>query len=175
MLALFYGLNTDLLIKKNDKLSSRRNSNDLRRLSQTQGGGAILEDLQRYHDPLSAMIGAKVFKNRNVHLFRKSLGLVVGMDIGASAWFQNSNFNLFDQVNNRTIFQLSGKFGIRWNTEEYGFDKNGDEIHLGGSSIELGVKVLAFKVNFYHDNYRDKLDYKRVASVYLIATHIGKH
>ncbi|CAJ99515.1 outer membrane protein 6 fragment 1 [Helicobacter acinonychis str. Sheeba] len=105
------GFNTDLLINwKNDKLSSGRNSNDLRRLSQTQGGGAILEDLQRYPNPFSAMIGAKVFQNRNVHLFRKSLGLVVGMDIGASAWFQNSNFNLFDQVNNRTIFQLSGKY-----------------------------------------------------------------
>ncbi|CAJ99516.1 outer membrane protein 6 fragment 2 [Helicobacter acinonychis str. Sheeba] len=33
----------------------------------------------------------------------------------------------------------------------------------------------AFKVNFYRNNYGDKLDYKRVVSVYLIATHIRKH
>ncbi|WP_120897569.1 outer membrane beta-barrel protein, partial [Helicobacter pylori] len=43
----------------------------------------------------------------------------------------------------------------------------GDEIYLGGSSVELGVKVPAFKVNYYSDNYGDKLDYKRVVSVYI--------
>ncbi len=43
----------------------------------------------------------------------------------------------------------------------------GNETYLGGSSVELGVKVPAFKVNYYSDNYGDKLDYKRVVSVYL--------
>ncbi len=70
------------------------------------------------------------------------------MDIGASTWFSTK----FNQVKSRTIFQFSGKFGVRWNRDSAG--------------IELGVKVPAFKVNYYSDNYGDKLDYKRVVSVY---------
>ncbi|ADO06950.1 outer membrane protein HopH [Helicobacter pylori PeCan4] len=92
-----------------------------------------------------------------------SLGLVIGMDIGAITWFSSNNIypfssinlNPFNQVKSCTIFQLQGKFGIRWNSDEY------------KSSVELGVKVPAFKVNYYSDNYGDKLDYKRVVSVYL--------
>ncbi len=54
-------------------------------------------------------------------------------------------------------------------------DRYGDEIYLGGSSVELGVKVPAFKVNYYSDNYGDKLDYKRVVSVYLNYTYNFKN
>ncbi|ACD48170.1 outer membrane protein HopH [Helicobacter pylori Shi470] len=89
------------------------------------------------------------------------------MDIGASTWFASNNLNPFNQVKSRTIFQLQGKFGIRWNREKY--DNTGR--YLLGSSVELGVKVPAFKVNYYSDNYGDKLDYKRVVSVYLNYTY----
>ncbi|QQW94435.1 outer membrane protein [Helicobacter pylori] len=92
-----------------------------------------------------------------------SLGLVIGMDIGASTWFSSNNLypfssvnlNPFNQVKSRTIFQLQGKFGVRYNNVKYKY------------SVELGVKVPAFKVNYYSDNYGDKLDYKRVVSVYV--------
>ncbi len=77
----------------------------------------------------------------------------------------------FNQVKSRTIFQLQGKFGVRFSSDEYDIDRYGDEIYLGGSSVELGVKVPAFKVNYYSDNYGDKLDYKRVVSVYLNYTY----
>ncbi len=100
-----------------------------------------------------------------------SLGLVIGVDIGAITWlssnnlypFSSNNLNPFNQVKSRTIFQLQGKFGVRWNREKY--DNVGR--YLVGVSVELGVKVPAFKVNYYSDNYGDKLDYKRVVSVYL--------
>ncbi len=91
------------------------------------------------------------------------------MDIGASTWFSSNNLypfssinlNPFNQVKSRTIFQLQGKFGVRWNR--------------GIVGIELGVKVPAFKVNYYKDNYGDKLDYKRVVSVYFNYTYNFKN
>ncbi len=99
---------------------------------------------------------------------------MIGIDIGGSTWFSSNNLTPFNQVKSHTIFQLSGKFGVRLNIDEYSFDENGNETYLGGSSVELGVKVLAFKVNYYSDNYGDKLDYKRVVSVYLNYTYTFK-
>ncbi|WP_441706076.1 outer membrane beta-barrel protein, partial [Helicobacter pylori] len=86
-------------------------------------------------------------------------------------WFASNNLTPFNQVKSHTIFQLQGKFGVRYNSDEYDIDRYGDEIYLGGSSVELGVKVPAFKANYYNDNYGDKLDYKRVVSVYLNYTY----
>ncbi len=97
------------------------------------------------------------------------------MELGGSTWFASNNLNSFNQVKSRTIFQLSGKFGVRLNIDEYGFDENGNETYRGGSSVELGVKVPAFKVNYYSDDYGDKLDYKRVVSVYLNYTYNFKN
>ncbi len=96
------------------------------------------------------------------YIIKRSSGFVIGMNIGGSTW-------LFPGAT--TIFQFQGKFGVRWNNDEYDIDRYGDEIYLGGSSVELGVKVPAFKVNYYSDNYGDKLDYKRVVSVYLNYTY----
>nr|WP_272928302.1 outer membrane protein [Helicobacter pylori] len=135
-----YGFNTDLLINLIE-------IGDNKRASQESGRTLDSNALQR-----ASRSG-----------FKDSLGLVIGMDIGAITWlssnniypFSSINLNPFNQVKSRTIFQLQGKFGIRWNSDEY------------KSSVELGVKVPAFKVNYYSDNYGDKLDYKRVVSVYL--------
>ncbi len=91
------------------------------------------------------------------YIIKRSSGFVIGVNIGASTWFASSNFN---QVKSRTIFQFSGKFGVRWNRDIAG--------------IELGVKVPAFKVNYYSDNYGNKLDYKRLVSVYLNCAYTFK-
>ncbi len=95
------------------------------------------------------------------YIVKRSSGFVIGVNIGGSTWLSPAT----------TIFQFQGKFGIRYNSDEYDIDRYGDEIYLGGSSVELGVKVPAFKVNYYSDNYGDKLDYKRVVSVYLNYTY----
>ncbi|GAA7868170.1 hypothetical protein JP0276_12080 [Helicobacter pylori] len=124
-----------------------------------------------YKDMTGRTLDANTLKKVSRHVFRKSSGLVIGMDIGASTWFASNNLTPFNQVKSHTIFQLQGKFGIRYNSDEYDIDRYGDEIYLGGSSVELGVKVPAFKVNYYSDNYGDKLDYKRVVSVYLNYTY----
>ncbi|PUD67731.1 outer membrane protein, partial [Helicobacter pylori] len=116
-------------------------------------------------------LDANTLKKASRHIIRKSSGLVIGMDIGASTWFASNNLTPFNQVKSRTIFQLQGKFGVRFSSDEYDIDRYGDEIYLGGSSVELGVKVPAFKVNYYSDDYGDKLDYKRVVSVYLNYTY----
>ncbi|OOQ26389.1 outer membrane protein [Helicobacter pylori] len=145
-----YGFNTDLLIN-------------------------LIDDNKRASQKSSRTLDANALERMSRRVFRKSLGLVIGMDIGASTWFSSNNLypfssnnlNPFNQVKSRTIFQLSGKFGVRWNIDEYGFDENGNKTYRGGSSVELGVKAPAFKVNYYSDNYGDKLDYKRVVSVYL--------
>nr|WP_275086491.1 outer membrane protein [Helicobacter pylori] len=138
-----YGFNTDLLINLIE-------IGDNKRASQESGRTLDANALERASWRVSK---------------EYSLGLVIGMDIGASTWFSSNNLypfssitlNPFNQVKSRTIFQLQGKFGIRWNQV------------LGNLSysVELGVKVPAFKVNYYSDNYGDKLDYKRVVSVYL--------
>ncbi|MGL2731482.1 outer membrane protein [Helicobacter pylori] len=146
-----YGFNTDLLI----------NFITLKRASQESGRTLDANALER----------GRVFRE-------SSLGLVIGMDIGASTWFssnnlypfQSINLNPFNQVKSHTIFQLQGKFGIRWNRETY--TAEGFPISF---SVELGVKVPAFKVNYYSDNYGDKLDYKRVVSVYLNYTYNFKN
>ncbi|WQS01323.1 outer membrane protein [Helicobacter pylori] len=131
-----YGFNTDLLIN-------------------------LIDDNERASQETGETLDSNALERASRRVSRKySLGLVIGMDIGASTWFSSNNLypfssinlNPFNQVKSRTIFQLQGKFGVRWN--------------VGVSGVELGVKVPAFKVNYYSDNYGDKLDYKRVVSVY---------
>ncbi len=124
-----YGFNTDLLIN-------------------------LIDDDKRASQETGETLDSNALERASRRVSRKySLGLVIGMDIGASTWFSSK----FDQVKSRTIFQLQGKFGVRWNR--------------GIVGIELGVKVPAFKVNYYKDNYGDKLDYKRVVSVYFNYTY----
>ncbi|GAA7645267.1 outer inflammatory protein OipA [Helicobacter pylori] len=162
-----YGFNTDLLINwTNDKRASQEY------VERRVKGLSIF-----YKDMTGRTLDANTLKRASRHIVRKSSGLVIGMDIGASTWFASNNLTPFNQVKSRTIFQLQGKFGVRFSSDEYDIDRYGDEIYLGGSSVELGVKVPAFKVNYYSDNYGDKLDYKRVVSVYLnyIYTFRRKH
>ncbi|GAA9228078.1 outer inflammatory protein OipA [Helicobacter pylori] len=156
-----YGFNTDLLINwTNDKRASQEY------VERRVKGLSIF-----YKDMTGRTLDANTLKRASRHVIRKSSGLVIGMDIGASTWFASNNLTPFNQVKSRTIFQLQGKFGVRFSSDEYDIDRYGDEIYLGGSSVELGVKVPAFKVNYYSDNYGDKLDYKRVVSVYLNYTY----
>ncbi len=149
-----YGFNTDLLI----------NLIDYKEPTSQESGRT-----------LDALLDAIALERESGHVFiGNSLGLVIGMDIGASTWFSSNNLypfssinlNPFNQVKSRTIFQLQGKFGIRWNRDKYKAGR-----FLVGASFELGVKVPAFKVNYYSDNYGDKLDYKRVVSVYANYTY----
>lgn len=160
-----YGFNTDLLINwTNDKRASQEY------IERRVKGLSIF-----YKDMTGRTLDANTLKRASRHIIRKSSGLVIGMDIGASTWFASNNLTPFNQVKSRTIFQLQGKFGVRFSSDEYDIDRYGDEIYLGGSSVELGVKVPAFKVNYYSDNYGDKLDYKRVVSVYLNYTYNFKN
>ncbi|GAA8198776.1 outer inflammatory protein OipA [Helicobacter pylori] len=160
-----YGFNTDLLINwTNDKRASQKY------VERRVKGLSIF-----YKDMTGRTLDANTLKRASRHIIRKSSGLVIGMDIGASTWFASNNLTPFNQVKSRTIFQLQGKFGVRFSSDEYDIDRYGDEIYLGGSSVELGVKVPAFKVNYYSDNYGDKLDYKRVVSVYLNYTYNFKN
>ncbi|GAA8375390.1 outer inflammatory protein OipA [Helicobacter pylori] len=160
-----YGFNTDLLINwTNDKRASQKY------VERRVKGLSIF-----YKDMTGRTLDANTLKKASRHVFRKSSGLVIGMELGGSTWFASNNLTPFNQVKSRTIFQLQGKFGVRWNNDEYDMDRYGDEIYLGGSSVELGVKVPAFKVNYYSDNYGDKLDYKRVVSVYLNYTYNFKN
>ncbi|NHA55493.1 outer inflammatory protein OipA [Helicobacter pylori] len=156
-----YGFNTDLLINwTNDKRASQKY------VERRVKGLSIF-----YKDMTGRTLDANTLKKASRHVFRKSSGLVIGMELGGSTWFASNNLTPFNQVKSRTIFQLQGKFGVRWNNDEYDIDRYGDENYLGGSSVELGVKVPAFKVNYYSDDYGDKLDYKRVVSVYLNYTY----
>ncbi|NHB15522.1 outer inflammatory protein OipA [Helicobacter pylori] len=160
-----YGFNTDLLINwTNDKRASQEY------VERRVKGLSIF-----YKDMTGRTLDANTLKRASRHVFRKSSGLVIGMELGGSTWFASNNLTPFNQVKSRTIFQLQGKFGVRWNNDEYDIDRYGDENYLGGSSVELGVKVPAFKVNYYSDNYGDKLDYKRVVSVYLNYTYNFKN
>ncbi|KEY39764.1 membrane protein [Helicobacter pylori] len=152
-----YGFNTDLLINwTNDKRASQEY------VERRVKGLSIF-----YKDMTGRTLDADTLKKASRHIIRKSSGLVIGMELGASTWFASNNLTPFNQVKSRTIFQLQGKFGVRFSSDEYDIDRYGDENYLGGSSVELGVKVPAFKVNYYSDDYGDKLDYKRVVSVYL--------
>ncbi|WP_259458405.1 outer inflammatory protein OipA [Helicobacter pylori] len=160
-----YGFNTDLLINwTNDKRASQKY------VERRVKGLSIF-----YKDMTGRTLDANTLKKASRHVFRKSSGLVIGMELGASTWFASNNLTPFNQVKSRTIFQLQGKFGVRFSSDEYDIDRYGDENYLGGSSVELGVKVPAFKVNYYSDNYGDKLDYKRVVSVYLNYTYNFKN
>nr|BBG20839.1 outer inflammatory protein [Helicobacter pylori] len=160
-----YGFNTDLLINwTNDKRASQKY------VERRVKGLSIF-----YKDMTGRTLDANTLKKASRHVFRKSSGLVIGMELGASTWFASNNLTPFNQVKSRTIFQLQGKFGVRFSSDEYDIDRYGDEIYLGGSSVELGVKVPAFKVNYYSDDYGDKLDYKRVVSVYLNYTYNFKN
>ncbi len=160
-----YGFNTDLLINwTNDKRASQKY------VERRVKGLSIF-----YKDMTGRTLDANTLKRASRHIIRKSSGLVIGMELGASTWFASNNLTPFNQVKSRTIFQLQGKFGVRFSSDEYDIDRYGDEIYLGGSSVELGVKVPAFKVNYYSDNYGDKLDYKRVVSVYLNYTYNFKN
>ncbi|QEF28247.1 outer membrane beta-barrel protein [Helicobacter pylori] len=87
------------------------------------------------------------------YIVKRSSGFVIGVNIGASTWFSPAT----------TIFQLQGKFGIRWNRDKYYAGK-----YLGGSSIEVGVKVPAFEVNLFLS------DIRRVVSGYLNYTYTFK-
>ncbi|OOP78190.1 hypothetical protein B0X29_03065 [Helicobacter pylori] len=160
-----YGFNTDLLINwTNDKRASQEY------VERRVKGLSIF-----YKDMTGRTLDANTLKRASRHIIRKSSGLVIGMELGASTWFASNNLTPFNQVKSRTIFQLQGKFGVRFSSDEYDIDRYGDEIYLGGSSVELGVKVPAFKVNYYSDDYGDKLDYKRVVSVYLNYTYNFKN
>ncbi len=160
-----YGFNTDLLINwTNDKRASQKY------VERRVKGLSIF-----YKDMTGRTLDANTLKKASRHVFRKYSGLVIGMELGGSTWFASNNLTPFNQVKSRTIFQLQGKFGVRFSSDEYDIDRYGDEIYLGGSSVELGVKVPAFKVNYYSDNYGDKLDYKRVVSVYLNYTYNFKN
>ncbi|WRC55032.1 outer inflammatory protein OipA [Helicobacter pylori] len=160
-----YGFNTDLLINwTNDKRASQEY------VERRVKGLSIF-----YKDMTGRTLDANTLKRASRHIIRKSSGLVIGMELGGSTWFASNNLTPFNQVKSRTIFQLQGKFGVRFSSDEYDIDRYGDENYLGGSSVELGVKVPAFKVNYYSDDYGDKLDYKRVVSVYLNYTYNFKN
>ncbi len=68
------------------------------------------------------------------YIVKRSSGFVIGVNIGGSTWLSPPFAT--------TIFQFQGKFGVRWNRDKYNAGR-----YLGGSSIELGVKVPAFGVN----------------------------
>ncbi|GAA9068460.1 outer inflammatory protein OipA [Helicobacter pylori] len=87
------------------------------------------------------------------YIIKHSSGFVIGVNIGASTWFSPAT---------TTIFQFQGKFGVRWNHDKYNARR-----YLGGSSVELGVKVPAFGV---YDN-----TFRRVVSVYLNYTYNFKN
>ncbi|QQW89328.1 outer membrane beta-barrel protein [Helicobacter pylori] len=87
------------------------------------------------------------------YIIKRSSGFVIGVNIGGSTWLSPAT---------TTIFQFQGKFGVRWNRDKYNAGR-----YLGGSSIELGVKVPAFGV---YDNIL-----RRVVSVYFNYTYNFKN
>ncbi len=88
------------------------------------------------------------------YIIKRSSGFVIGVNIGGSTWLSPPVAT--------TIFQFQGKFGVRWNRDKYNAGR-----YLGGSSIELGVKVPAFGV--YGNTFR------RWVSVYLNYTYNFKN
>ncbi len=87
------------------------------------------------------------------YIVKRSSGFVIGVNIGGSTWLPPAA---------TTIFQFQGKFGVRWNRDKYNAGR-----YLGGSSIELGVKVPAFGV--YGNIFR------RLVSVYFNYTYNFKN
>nr|WP_278247335.1 outer membrane protein [Helicobacter pylori] len=90
------------------------------------------------------------------YIVKRSSGFVIGVNIGASTWFFPATI-----IPATTIFQFQGKFGVRWNRDKYHAGR-----YLGGSSIEVGVKVPAFGI---YDN-----TIRRVVSGYLNYTYTFK-
>ncbi len=86
------------------------------------------------------------------YIIKRSSGFVIGVNIGGSTWLSPAA---------TTIFQFQGKFGVRWNRDKYNAGR-----YLGGSSIELGVKVPVFGV---YDIFR------RWVSVYFNYTYNFKN
>ncbi|WP_187888377.1 outer membrane protein [Helicobacter pylori] len=157
-----YGFTTDLLINWiNDKLDREYGAKNRAPLADFIGGSG-------------SMLTAAMRSIPEGRVALRSSGLVIGMELGASTWFSSSNFNLFGQIKNRTIFQLSGKFGVRWNTEEY-IDYGDHRTFVRGFGVELGVKVPAFNVNYYRDGDGNQLEYKRMVSAYLNVTYNFKN
>ncbi|GAA7245849.1 outer inflammatory protein OipA [Helicobacter pylori] len=87
------------------------------------------------------------------YIIKHSSGFVIGINIGGSTWLSPAT---------TTIFQFQGKFGVRWNRDKYNAGR-----YLGGSSVELGVKVPAFGV---YDN-----TFRRVVSIYFNYTYNFKN
>ncbi|WRE35425.1 outer membrane protein [Helicobacter pylori] len=91
------------------------------------------------------------------YIIKRSSGFVIGVNIGGSTWIYPIATTIFSA----TIFQFQGKFGVRWNRDKYNAGR-----YLGGSSIELGVKVPAFGVSGI---------FRRWVSVYLNYTYNFKN
>ncbi|MGL2600112.1 outer membrane beta-barrel protein [Helicobacter pylori] len=96
------------------------------------------------------------------YIIKRSSGFVIGVNIGGSTllYYPPVATTIFQFAT--TIFQFQGKFGVRWNRDKYNAGR-----YLGGSSIELGVKVPAFGVS---DNL-----FRRWVSVYLNYTYNFKN
>ncbi|WRB96723.1 outer membrane protein [Helicobacter pylori] len=93
------------------------------------------------------------------YIVKRSSGFVIGVNIGGSTWLSPAATTIATTtIATTTIFQFQGKFGVRWNRDKYNAGR-----YLGGSSIEVGVKVPAFGV---YDN-----TIRRVVSVYLNYTY----
>ncbi|WP_367748317.1 outer membrane beta-barrel protein [Helicobacter pylori] len=92
------------------------------------------------------------------YIIKRSSGFVIGVNIGGSTWIKPVTATIFQA----TIFQFQGKFGVRWNRDKYNAGR-----YLGGSSIELGVKVPAFGVSV--------VGIRRWVSVYLNYTYNFKN
>ncbi|WP_120825847.1 outer membrane protein [Helicobacter pylori] len=92
------------------------------------------------------------------YIIKRSSGFVIGVNIGGSTWIHPVATTIF----HTTIFQFQGKFGVRWNRDKYNAGR-----YLGGSSIELGVKVPAFGVS--------GVGIRRWVSVYLNYTYNFKN
>ena len=77
-----YGFNTDLLINwTNDKRASQKY------VERRVKGLSIF-----YKDMTGRTLDANTLKRASRHIIRKSSGLVIGMDIGASTWFASNPF-----------------------------------------------------------------------------------
>ncbi len=130
-----YGFNTDLLINwTNDKRASQEY------VERRVKGLSIF-----YKDMTGRTLDANTLKKASRHIIRKSSGLVIGMDIGASTWFASNNLTPFNQVKSHTIFQLQGKFGVRWSSDEYDIDAMAMKSILGVLVLNWGLKYQRLK------------------------------
>ncbi|RVY23343.1 outer membrane protein [Helicobacter pylori] len=119
----------------------------------------LIDDNERASQESGETLDANALERASRRVSRKySLGFVIGMNIGGSTWLFPAATTIFAT----TIFQFQGKFGVRWNRDKYNAGR-----YLGGSSIELGVKVPAFGFN---DN-----TFRRWVSVYFNYTYNFKN